>query len=539
MDGIRKKQILAPNTTEVDSHSESNAVFQRQEPQSQYFPKREELYIPREETMQTMQEEKDEKKFQKGRLLQKILWTSLIIAILLLLSFTIFFLSKTYLTTKKMNDSSTQTSLSQDMKSLFSPIIPSSDKHILKGEDEGRINILLLGAAGENKPGGNLTDTVMIMSIDTKNKKVALLSLPRDFYVPIPDSQSFTKINSLYKIGLAQQKGADLIKQAVEKVTGTEMDYYIAVDFDAFAKIIDDINGINVMVERDIYDPTYPGPNYSYELFALKKGAHLLGGDVALKYVRERHDDPEGDFGRAKRQQQVIQAVKSRLFSMQTMFNVVALNNVLNTLGNNIKTDMSFDDIEQFIKLSKVVDTQNITNVVVDAWKPDSLLKVSHIMLGNDRAFILIPRIGNYSEIQDLAQNIFDQTELKKRQAEILQEDASIAIINQSSDAELDDKIKKLLTEKLRFKNVKIVSNDSDEIKNETTVASNSDVEKIFTLDELIKKLPATIDPQKTAMENDITITLGNDLIDIYKYEEDTLEDFNKAQDKQQEISNF
>ncbi|HAR99746.1 MAG: Cell envelope-related transcriptional attenuator [Candidatus Moranbacteria bacterium GW2011_GWC2_37_73] len=552
MDGIRKKQILAPNTTEVDSHSESNAVFQRQEPQSQYFPKREELYIPREETMQTMQEEKDEKKFQKGRLLQKILWTSLIIAILLLLSFTIFFLSKTYLTTKKMNDSSTQTSLSQDMKSLFSPIIPSSDKHILKGEDEGRINILLLGAAGENKPGGNLTDTVMIMSIDTKNKKVALLSLPRDFYVPIPastagepDSQSFTKINSLYKIGLAQQKGADLIKQAVEKVTAVEMDYYIAVDFDAFAKIIDNINGINVMVERDIYDPTYPGPNYSYELFALKKGAHLLGGDVALKYVRERHDDPEGDFGRAKRQQQVIQAVKSRLFSMQTIFNVVALNNVLNTLGNNIKTDMSFDDIEQFIKLSKDVDTQNITNVVVDAWKPDSLLKVSHIMLGNDRAFILIPRIGNYSEIQDLAQNIFDQTELKKRQAEILQEDASIAIINQSSDAELDDKIKKLLTEKLKFKNVKIISNDSNEIKNKTTVASNSDVEKIFTLDELIKKLPATIDSpasnasrsdagwQKTDLENDITITLGNDLIDIYKYEEDTMQDLEKAQDSQ------
>ena len=537
MDGIKKKYPAMPKM-ELGSESELSSAFERdqQKNPSQYFPKREELYIPREETMR---EEKAEIKFQKGRLLQKILWTSLIIAILLLLSFAIFFLSKTYITSKKMNDSSAQTSLSQDMKSLFAPIIPSSDKHILKGEDSGRINILLLGAAGENKPGGNLTDTVMIMSIDTKNKKVALLSLPRDFYVPIPDSQSFTKINSLYKIGLAQQKGADLIKQAVEKVTAVEMDYYIAVDFDAFAKIIDDINGINVMVERDIYDPTYPGPNYSYELFALKKGAHLLGGDVALKYVRERHDDPEGDFGRAKRQQQVIQAVKSRLFSMQTMFNVVALNNVLNTLGNNIKTDMSFDDIEQFIKLSKVVDTQNITNVVVDAWKPDSLLKVSHIMLGNDRAFILIPRIGNYSEIQDLAQNIFDQTELKKRQAEILQEDASIAIINQSSDAELDDKIKKLLTEKLRFKNVKIVSNDSDEIKNETTVASNSDVEKIFTLDELIKKLPATIDPQKTAMENDITITLGNDLIDIYKYEEDTLEDFNKAQDKQQEISNF
>ncbi|KKQ52763.1 MAG: hypothetical protein US70_C0007G0012 [Parcubacteria group bacterium GW2011_GWD2_38_11] len=530
MDGIKKKSTLTPKT-EFDSNPELNAVFQQQKTLTAYFAKKEELYIPREETRQ---EEKDELKFQKGQLLRKILWTFLIIALLLLISFAIFFFSKTYITTKKMNGSSRQTTLSQDMKSLFAPIMPSSDEHTLKGEDKGRINILLLGAAGENKPGGNLTDTVMIMSIDTKNKKVALLSLPRDLYVQIPDSNSFTKINSLYKIGLAQQKGTDLIKQAVEKVTGISIDYYLTVDYNAFAKIIDDINGINVMVERDIYDPTYPGPNYSYELFSLKKGAHLLGGDTALKYVRERHDDPEGDFGRAKRQQQVIQAIKSRLFSMQTLFNVVALNNVLNTLGSNIKTDMSFDDIEQFIKLSKVVDTQNITNVVVDAWKPDSLLKVSHITLGDDRAFILIPRVGSYSEIQDLAKNIFDQTELKKRQSLITQEAASIEIINQSTDKELANKIRKLLTEKLGLKNVQIVSSNSIEITDKTIINSGSDSEKIFTLDELIKKLPASFNSAKTESTSDFTITLGNDLIDLYKYEEDTMEELNNNSDNQE-----
>jgi LCP family protein required for cell wall assembly len=525
MDGIKKPQLAAP--AQPTAIEEPPII---QQPLTPYFSKREELYIPREETVSV---EKIEQTFQKGKVLSKFFWLLLVLGTLALLSFLVFFLWKTYTTTKKMNVSAQQTTLSQDALTLLAPIIPSAEKQTLKGTDQGRINILLLGAAGEKKPGGNLTDTVMIMSIDTKNQKVALLSLPRDFYVPVDDSNTFTKINSLYKIGLAQNKGADLIKKAVQEVTGLAMNYYVVVDFDAFAKIIDNIHGINVMVERDIYDATYPGPNYSYETFALNKGAHLLGGDVALKYVRERHDDPEGDFGRAKRQQQVIQAVKSRLFSMQTLFNVVALSNVLDTLGENIKTDMAFEDIEQFIKLSKTVDTQNITNVVVDAWKPDSLLKVSHVMMGNDRAFILIPRVGNYSEIKDLALNIFDQAELQKRQAEISQENASISITNQSSDSELANKIKKLLTEKLEMKNVQITAGNPADIQNKTSINSNSVVEKIFTLDELIRKLPATLDAQKISDSADISITLGNDLIETYKYEEDTMQDLQNADDRQ------
>jgi ribosomal protein S6 len=308
----------------------------------------------------------------------------------------------------------------------------------------------------------------------------------------------------------------------------------VVVDFDAFAKIVDDVNGLNIMVERDIYDTSYPGPNYSYETFALKKGAHLLNGDTALKYVRERHDDPEGDFGRAKRQQQVLQSLKNRLFSMQTLFNVVALSKILDTLGDNIKTDMAFDDIEQFIRLSKIIDTQNINNVVVDAWKEDSLLKVSHVMLGDSRAFILIPRIGNYREIQDVAENIFNQAELKKRQSDIINENATIEIINKSNEKELPYKIKKLLIERLRMKNVQIVPNENDEISNISTVSNNSDIEKIFTLDELIKKLPATLDPQKNSSANDITIILGTDLAKIYQYEEDSIDDLNSAQDNQE-----
>jgi hypothetical protein len=220
---------------------------------------------------------------------------------------------------------------------------------------------------------------------------------------------------------------------------------------------------------------------------------------------------------------------------MQTIFNISKLSNVLDTLGSNVKTDMSIQDMEQLAKLSRSLDTQNINNVVVSAWEKDSLLKVSHVMLGNDRAFILIPRVGNNSEIKELAQNIFDQTELKKRREMIQTESANIEIINQSELPQLTNKIKKLLSEKLGMKNVTVSTEKTEEILQTSTISSNDPLKNVYTLDELIKKLPArsVIQDESEDSDIDITIRLGNDLAEIYKYEEDTLQDLQNANDNQ------
>jgi polyisoprenyl-teichoic acid--peptidoglycan teichoic acid transferase len=511
-----------------------------QNPPASRLSYKEELFISPGD-VQRMEEH--EKKFRKGRLIKKIVWLAAGLIVLAIISYAIYFSWKAYAISKKMNSESQvqQTNLMQYARAIISPIIPAK-RNPLKGEQDGRINILLLGAAGQHQPGGNLTDTIMVMSIDTKNKKVAMLSLPRDLYVQIPDSQSYTKINSLYPIGIKQDAGVDLIKSAVSKITGINIDYYFAIDFDGFKKVIDDIGGVNVISERDIYDARYPGPNYSYETFSLSKGFHKLDGATTLKYVRERHNDPEGDFGRAKRQQQVIQAVKNKLFSAATFFNVVALNNILDTLGESIKTDIAFEDIDSFIKLSKEVDMQNITNVVADAWQKDSLLKVSHVTLGNTMAFILVPRVGNYSEIQDLAKNIFDLTELKKRQDAIAQEKASLAIINQSGDSQLAYKIQKLLEDKLSIDNVNIIQQKSgSSIAAQTTVSDTSNGTKLFTLDELIKKIPASLSSQASTVADsskyDIVLTLGSDIVDIYKYEDNTMQDLENAENDQADLN--
>lgn len=518
MDGISKKPYSQP-------------VQQQFAPKTDY---RQTIYISKDEAAYTR---KKRLTFMQRRRLKKVFFfaTSLLILIALLYGF--FFLWKAYAVSKKMNSDDPQsTSLTHDLHAMISPIIPTADTKPLNGQQDGRINILLMGAAGEHNPGSNLTDTIMVMSVDTQNKKIALLSIPRDLYVNIPDTQSYTKINSLYQIGLHEGQGADLIRQKMEEITGLKVNYYLALDFDGFSRIIDQIGGVNVTVARDMYDARYPGPNYSYQTFSITKGFHTLDGDMALKYVRERHDDPQGDFGRALRQQQVIQAVKNKLFSIQTLFNVVAMNNIMDTLGDNIKTDISFDDIGSFINLSKQVDTQNITNVVVDAWKPDSLLKATHVQIGNASAFALLPRVGSYSEIQDLAKNIFDQDQLKKRHQAIMNEQAKVGIINESGDTQLAQKVQQLLTNELGIKNTKVISKSNKELAAETQVSDNTNGGKLFTLDEIIKKLPASLASsanQYTDSNYDMVITLGRDIVETYTREEASLDEYTKAQDNQ------
>ncbi|HOX10666.1 MAG TPA: LCP family protein [Candidatus Moranbacteria bacterium] len=552
MDSIKRRVAEKPR--------EAEAPFQKKL-SDPYTPYGEELFVSAEDSEQDDNEfaEKYEKKFQQGRLIKKIIFILIVIAAAVILSYAVFFFCKTYGTFKKISLVSESTtkpiSLTSYTRTIISPIIPD-EKQPLRGEQAERINILLLGAAGEKKPGGNLTDTIMVMSIDTKNKKVALLSLPRDFYARIPastredatstrggpDSESYAKINTLYPIGLKQDDGINLIKSAVSEILDEEINYYLVLDFEGFKKVINDIGGINITNERDIYDPRYPGPNYSYETFSLAKGFHTLDGETALKYVRERHNDPEGDFGRAKRQQQVIQAVKNKIFSAKTFLNVMTLNDLLTTLGNSVRTDISFEEIDDFINLSQEVDMQNITNVVVDAWKKDSLLKVSHVPTANAMMFILVPRVGNYSEIQDLSENIFDLNKIKKRQEAIAAEEAKVGIINQSGDSQLTYKIQSLIKDKLGIKDARIVYSPASNISEKTTALDNSSGAKLFTLDELIKKIPASLSTQAPEIADssdyDIVITIGKDLIDVYKYEEDSMQDLQNAEDNQELMTN-
>jgi LCP family protein required for cell wall assembly len=420
--------------------------------------------------------------------------------------------------------------------------VASSRGKILRGEKEGQINILLLGLAGENYPGENLTDSIIVASVNPHTFQTAMLSIPRDFYVQIPDTNSWTKINALYARGHDRHRstieGIEDLKKSLTDITGLPIHYYIALDFDGFKKVIDELGGVKIQVPKDIHDERYPGPNYSYETFDIKEGLYTLDGEIALKYARTRHDE-DGDFGRAYRQQQILESARSKAFSIGTLVNIPAVNNILNTLGDHLRTDIPLDELDSLLELSKKIDTHLTVNYVLDAGKPDSVLAISRIYLGGVRAFTLIPRTGNYGEIQDIAKNIFDLELLERKKKEIEREEAIVTVMNASGIAGFNEKIASLL-EKIGYetKTGRLVA--VKPLRSEqTTIFDLSNGLKPFSLEDLSKKLGAEI--SQTLPENfsaqcrasDLCLVAGADLVDNLNYEEGTIEELESEYEKQ------
>jgi len=446
---------------------------------------------------------------------------------------------KFYTTSRKVIEVNSPSSFFGSIQQLA-----NGKKKPLRGENEERINILLLGLAGENYPGENLTDSIIIASVNPKTYQTALLSIPRDFYVRIPDADGYTKINALYARGKDRHgrgaEGIDDLKKALTDITGLDINYYIAIDFDGFKKIIGELGGIKVQVPKDIHDERYPGPNFSYQTFDIKKGLYTFDGETALKYARTRHDE-DGDFGRAYRQQQILETVRQKAFSIETLVNIPAINNILNILGDHLRTDVPLDKLESFLDLAKKIDTHTTINKVLDAGRPDSLMAVSHVALGRVQAFILIPRTGNYDEIWELADNIFnlDLIERKRKAAE--NENAKVVIINRSGESNFDGKLATLL-KKLGY-GTKIVDstlNKNSPVSGTTVVYDLSNGSKPFSLEDVSKKLSAKValslpaDLSSQCGGSDFCLVAGTNLADNLNYDEGTVQELEQGYDQQQ-----
>ena len=403
----------------------------------------------------------------------------------------------------------------------------------LRGEEDGRINILLLGKAGEAYAGRNLTDTIIVASVDTETHRAALLSIPRDTLAKLPDSDANVKVNTLYARGLEKENPFEIVRETISDITGLPIHYALSVDYDGFSQVINALGGVNVMVERDIYDTRFPGPNYSYETFALEKGFHTLDGETALKYVRERHSDPRGDFGRAARQQQVVRSVKDKIMSTRTFLNPFAVSRLLTSLEENVRTDMGIEEIPRAISLMQETDLANIETVVVDAWRPESLLRVSHVYLDNgQRMFALVPRTGNFDEVRELAEHVFDYSYLEKRKEAIVSEKASAVLLYSGNFSRAANNIRQLLLD-AGLSEAHTAYSEEHSI-GETRVADMTDKRKPYALDEIIRLLGAT--PSSEIPERDIYedynfyIYLGDDVLETFDYEQASVEELENSE---------
>jgi LCP family protein required for cell wall assembly len=293
------------------------------------------------------------------------------------------------------------------------------DPNKLKGEGDGRVNILVLGIGGDNHAGGNLSDTMLVVSIDPRTKDVAMLGLPRDMYVPIPGYGS-TKINAAHAYGEQDEEGGGpvLAKQVVEKILDIPIHYYARIDFNGFKKAIDAVGGVDVVVEDALYDPAYPcDGNAGYCPFSIRAGNQHLDGATALKFVRCRHGSCGNDFGRAARQQQVLVALREKSISAPTLLNPSKISSLIDAVGDHVKTDLSLSDISKLIDIGKGVDPTKIVQKVLDT-SPEGLL-VSGNIAGS--GYVEIPRagVGNFSEIQQLVHSIFVDNYIKEENAAV------------------------------------------------------------------------------------------------------------------------
>lgn len=298
---------------------------------------------------------------------------------------------------------------------------------------------LVMGYGGPGHEGAYLTDTMMVGQVDTKTKKILVVSLPRDIWVAVPTKSGeelalsevegfHSKINAVYQMGLFpknypdipkkyhnEQGAADLVKYVAGAIVGFPIDYYIAVDFDGFKKAVDRLGGVEISVERTFTDLEYPingkeddtcgydettlveklkeateEPRLAfpcrYETLHFNSGIQMMSGEQALKYVRSRHAvEDGGDFGRARRQQRFLEAVQEKVLAIGFIPKILPL---LDDLENHIRIDVPFDITEKFLKEADNAGEYTITQLVLT---PDNFLMSSY---SKDRQYILVPKTG-------------------------------------------------------------------------------------------------------------------------------------------------
>lgn len=297
----------------------------------------------------------------------------------------------------------------------FGRLITSGDRQ-LQGEAADRINVILIGIGGDNHEGGTLADTIIAGSIKPSTGQVAMMSIPRDMSVPARDG-GWIKINAVHAYAErdADGSGGEATRETLTSLLGTEFHYFAVIDFDGFEKLIDEFGGVDVNVERTLVDYQYPIRGQEdaypiesrYETLRIEQGQQHLDGATALKYARSRHAiGGEGsDFARSKRQQKIIQALKDKVFSFETLLNPGHISKLLNTYRDHVTTNMELWELMRLGQVARDLDTTSVISQSLD----DSRDGLLYSTIANG-AYVLLPRGGNYDLVKERWQNIFNSS---------------------------------------------------------------------------------------------------------------------------------
>lgn len=340
-------------------------------------------------------------------------------------------------------------------------------------EDEGDIDILILGRGWNENDAPDLTDSIILGHYNKAQNSFVSVSIPRDLLVQ-SKILGRVKINELYpgaKKSLWEEAAMNHLMEIVSQITGRDIRLYTMIDFSGFRQLVDAVGGVDIEVPERLYDAEYPTKNWGYTIVDIPVGLQHFDGDKALKYSRSRHTT--SDFDRSRRQQLVIQALKDKMSSLEVLSSPRKLEDIYSAVSYSVQTNISLKDILKIAKITSKIDKWDIHSYALDVSCFDAL-RLCHpggLIFSPDRELfgwlsVLLPKKASPTVI-----HTYDSIRLFVTiitQYPSIGQEPGIAVVNASGRTNL------ALSVALKLKSVGIPV-DETQIKNQT-----EKVEKTF-----------------------------------------------------------
>lgn len=319
----------------------------------------------------------------------------------------------------------------------------------LKTDANGRTNVLIFGTSGYDMDGdegggvhdgAQLTDSIMVVSIDQETGDTAMVSLPRDLYVG-NTCTSTGKVNEIYfcanLYGNDEAGGADALKAAMKEIFGIDIQYRVHVDWAALVQIVDGLGGITVTLDEDIED--------TWTNTFIKAGEPVtLNGEQALGLARARHGTEMGDFTRGNSQQKILGAIQNKLVESGLVLGTAL--SLVDIVGDNVRMDFNIEELKTLFYLAKDISLDEMRQIpLIDYDK--NIYYLSTAMMNNISYVVPSAGMKNYKAIQE-----YVQSELTSDPA--AREGAVILVLNGSGEIGIAA-AEKVELEKNGFKGVK------------------------------------------------------------------------------------
>ena len=303
----------------------------------------------------------------------------------------------------------------------------------VKQSSNGRTNILAFGTSGYDMQGtegdyahdgAQLTDSIMVISLDQNTGDIAMLSLPRDLKAS-PTCTATGKINEVYWChnikGDDEAAGAEALMKEVGGILGIDFQYYVHINWQSLVSIVDSLGGIKITLDEDIHD-------YNWTKAVFDAGVEYeINGEQALGLARARHGTTLGDFSRGNSQQKILIGIKNKVY--ETNLSLNQMTDLAGALGDNLRSNFTFSEMKTLAHLTFEFDLESMRQVSLLNWN-DNIVYMTTANINGISYVVPSAGVGNYTAIQKYVAQQFTSDP-------VIREGATVLVLNGTEEAGL------------------------------------------------------------------------------------------------------